>query len=128
MKRLFTLIVSLTVFVLGAGQVLAGDDSHGGDIHYDKPVTGVLFSHQYHVEEMGFDCESCHDGLFEMEALAAQEDLDFTMKGLEDGLYCGACHEGSMAFAANTRCASCHEGVKGYNRVLGLPEAGGHDH
>ncbi len=128
MKHLLCALSCLAIVALCSGPSLASDDFHGGDIHYDQPVKGVLFSHAYHVEEMGFDCESCHDGLFAMEAKAAQQQPDFNMQGLYDGLYCGACHDGSMAFASDTRCASCHEGVKGYNRALGLTDGGQHGH
>jgi len=114
MKKIMLLIVLLTV----AAPIWA--DEGGGDIHYDKPVVGVLFSHQFHVDEAGMDCESCHDDLFEMEALAVQEQPDFNMLSLSEGRYCGACHDGEMAFSASTRCASCHEGVIGYRRALGL--------
>lgn len=95
-------------------------DDAGGDIHYDKPVIGVLFSHQVHVDEAGMDCESCHDDLFEMEALAVQDEPDFNMLALSEGRYCGACHDGDMAFSSSTRCASCHIGAIGYRRALGL--------
>ena len=88
----------------------------GGDIIYTKPVMGVIFSHNSH--DM-FGCESCHEGLFPMVALATQEASDFNMEALYQGLYCGTCHDGSMAFAANTQCATCHIGVKGYNRKRG---------
>ena len=112
----------LFVSVLSLAGLALGED-HGGDIHYSAPVVGVLFSHAVHVDENGFDCESCHDGLFEYEALAAQNQPDFTMKSLYEGKYCGACHDGDTAFASDTRCTLCHEGVKGYNRALGLTAA-----
>lgn len=86
----------------------------GGDILYSEPVKSVLFSHESHAA--GFGCESCHTGMFAMEALAAQKNADFTMDSLYQGKYCGACHDGDTAFASDTRCASCHLGVKGYNR------------
>ncbi len=89
----------------------------GGDVIYTQPVQGVLFSHQAHVEGVGLDCESCHTGQFEMKALKVQEKADFVMEALYKGKYCGACHDGSMAFASNTRCASCHVGVKGLLRA-----------
>ena len=48
------------------------------------------------------------------------------MQGLYDGKYCGACHDGSMAFASDTKCTLCHIGVKGYNRALGIEAADAH--
>ena len=94
----------------------------GGDILYDQPVKSVTFSHDLHVEANGLACEDCHDGLFAMQAKEAQKSDDFTMASLYLGAHCGACHDGSSAFASNTRCASCHGGVKEYKRVIGLSQ------
>jgi len=119
MKRLLMGLVLVGL----AGVPVSADDS-GGDIHYDKPVIGVLFSHESHVEDAGLDCESCHNDIFSMEAHAVQEEPDFNMLSLSEGRYCGACHDGEMAFASNTRCASCHEGAIGFRRALGMENTG----
>jgi len=125
-------ILSLSsMLILLSGLLLASQalgEDHGGDIHYTEPAVGVLFSHAVHVDEAGFDCESCHEDLFEYEALAAQKQPDFNMMALYEGKYCGACHDGSTAFASNTRCASCHEGVIGYNRAMGTEPEGSAGH
>jgi c(7)-type cytochrome triheme protein len=119
MKRFVSLgFVTFLALALAFSSLALGED-HGGDIHYSAPVVGVLFSHAVHVDDNGLDCESCHDGLFEYEALAAQQQPDFNMKALYEGRYCGACHDGNMAFSSDTRCTLCHEGVKGYERALG---------
>lgn len=107
----------LVVTVALVSQAFSRDD--GGDIHYTMPVMGVIFSHAVHVDDNGFDCETCHDEPFEMSALAAQDDPNFNMKGLAEGEYCGMCHDGDMAFSSETQCATCHEGVKGYMRATG---------
>ncbi|MFN4132644.1 MAG: cytochrome c3 family protein, partial [Caldimicrobium sp.] len=92
------------------------DEAGGPEIIYTKPVRGVIFSHKYHVKELGLSCDSCHSGLFEMQALKSQENPDFNMEALYKGKYCGACHDGKVAFASNTKCASCHIGVKGLKK------------
>lgn len=128
MKRsivFFLCLISVPLLIPAYG-ALAEDSSHGGDILYAEPARGVLFSHTTHVEELGFDCESCHDALFGMEAEAAQAQSDFNMKGLYEGRYCGTCHDGETAFAASTRCASCHIGVKGFDRATGADAKSGH--
>jgi c(7)-type cytochrome triheme protein len=104
--------VVLSLTVAGTGGA-SGNPQHGGDIIYTKPVKSVQFSHKIHVEQKGLTCDMCHAGTFEMQALKAQGNPDFTMESLYQGKYCGTCHNGTMAFAANTRCASCHSGVKG---------------
>jgi c(7)-type cytochrome triheme protein len=86
---------------------------------WTKPVKAVIFEHVTHTEEAGMDCESCHDDLFIMKNGAAQENDDFVMASLYEGNYCGACHDGSTAFASDTRCTSCHIGVRGYARLKG---------
>lgn len=90
---------------------------------WTKPVKAVLFSHDNHSEDMGIDCESCHNELFSMESGAAQENEDFNHASMDKGNYCGACHDGSTAFTYDTRCTSCHIGVRGYARLTG--ESGG---
>jgi c(7)-type cytochrome triheme protein len=112
MKKILMLIVAAAM-AAGAQSVLAENMEHGGDIIYTKPVKGVLFSHKVHVEEKGLTCDLCHAREFPMEALKVQENADFNMASLYEGRYCGSCHNGAMAFASNTRCASCHVGVKG---------------
>jgi len=70
----------------------------------------------------------CHNRLFEMQAKKAQQNSDFVMESLYQGKYCGACHNGTLAFASNTRCATCHIGVKGEERLKNgsKPEKNGH--
>lgn len=129
-----TLLVAL-VALLTAGlfvvtsQAIGGDDDEedGGTIIFTQPVKAVVFEHSIHMD-MGLECDSCHDDLFEMAAGTAEENDDFTMKSLYEGKYCGACHDGDTAFASNTRCTSCHIGVKGYERMKGGGEKkeGGH--
>ncbi|RMF45134.1 MAG: hypothetical protein D6751_07825 [Deltaproteobacteria bacterium] len=126
MKNVTIICLLLAGVALVAGSATAGD--HGGDIHFTRPVEAVLFSHDIHVDQLGFDCDSCHDGLFEYEAGAAEQNGDFTMESLYGGGYCGACHDGETAFASDTRCATCHEGVKGYNRALGKTETAASHH
>ena len=87
-----------------------------------EPVKAVIFDHKLHTEGAGMDCDSCHDDIFEMKNGAAAANGDYTMQSLYDGKYCGACHDGEMAFASNTRCTVCHIGVKGFDRMHGGPK------
>lgn len=91
-------------------------------IFFDKPVRGVEFSHTAHVKK-GMSCSICHPRLFAMKAKKAQENSDFVMESLYKGKYCGACHNGSIAFASNTQCATCHVGIKGEERASGAKPA-----
>ncbi|ADW18348.1 hypothetical protein Despr_2204 [Desulfobulbus propionicus DSM 2032] len=108
---------------------------HGSDmkqpetIVFNVPVKSVIFEHKGHVD-MGLDCASCHDKAFEMRKGAAEEHPEkFTMEALYAGKYCGVCHNGTDAFASNTRCTTCHIGVKGFERKFaGAAQVEGKDH
>lgn len=133
MKKILLLIVGGLFLLSGALVMASGDAKVDDDYDEDtfgpkepivwlKPVKAVEFNHKTHTMGAELDCDSCHDDLFEMEAGAAEENEDFTMATLYDGGYCGACHDGSTAFASNTRCTTCHIGVRGNARLHG--EAG----
>ncbi|QQG66042.1 c(7)-type cytochrome triheme domain-containing protein [Desulfobulbus oligotrophicus] len=97
---------------------------HGSDMQqpeiivFNRPVKGVVFDHKGHVD-MGLNCASCHDKEFEMRIGAAEETAHkFHMQAMYRGQYCGVCHNGNIAFAANTRCTTCHIGIKGVEKML----------
>jgi c(7)-type cytochrome triheme protein len=121
------LALALVMLVFGGQAFGEDDDDDGGTIIFVKPVKAVVFEHKNHIDQ-GLECDSCHDDLFEMEAGAAEANDNFTMAALYEGKYCGACHDGDMAFASNTRCTVCHIGVKGYNRAMGNGSAGSGGH
>lgn len=130
MKKILLLMV-VGVFLFSGALLSASDDAKVADdydedtygpkdpIIWVKPVKSVVFHHKTHTMDAGLECDSCHDDLFAMEAGAAEENEDFTMATLYEGGYCGACHDGSTAFASNTRCTTCHIGVRGHARLLG---------
>jgi c(7)-type cytochrome triheme protein len=98
-------------------------------IIFEEPVKAVTFNHTAHTEDMGFDCNDCHNDIFKMKMGNAELHPDqFTMEALYAGKYCGACHDGETAFASDTKCASCHIGVIGFDRLFGeeTPEGEGH--
>lgn len=116
----------LTGVLLKAAEVQVAESDYDEDTYgplapivWVKPVKSVVFTHKTHTMDAGLDCDSCHDDLFTMEAGAAEEADDFTMASLYDGKYCGACHDGSTAFASDTRCTTCHIGVRGHARLVG---------
>ncbi len=133
-KLWFLLLIA--VLVVFAAQVNGAEEEYDEDTYgpkdpiiWTKPLKAVAFYHKTHTMDAGLECDSCHDSIFQMAAGTAEENEDFVMKSLYEGKYCGACHDGSMAFASNTRCATCHIGVKGYNQLTGAgpaQEEGGH--
>ncbi len=125
MRKLLLLLLAAGLLALAAGGATPSASEgvfHGGDVIYTEPVKSVIFSHAIHVEEIGLSCQMCHPDLFMMSNLQAQENDDFIMQSLYDGKYCGACHDGSWAFASDTQCARCHIGVKGFEALSGMGE------
>ena len=90
------------------------EDTYGPEapIVWEKP-TKVTFSHKTHTMDAGLACDSCHDELFTMESGAVLTTGKLTMAAMAEGKFCGSCHDGNNAFAANTKCASCHTDVNG---------------
>lgn len=124
MRRWFLLIIPFLLSFL-IYQPLWGQDEEEypeEPIVFTKPVKAVVFDHKKHIEDAGLSCDDCHDELFEMAAGTAEENEDFNMEALYNGKYCGACHNGEMAFASNRKCTSCHIGVLGWQRMQGTPE------
>lgn len=130
-KRLFISLLFSCIFFTGlwsiAGNSIKTEEDYDEDLFgpeepivWRSPVEGVVFEHKIHTMESGLDCDSCHDEIFEMMEGVAEEEGDFTMKAMSEGLYCGNCHyEGGDAFTIESRCTSCHIGVRGVKRMEG---------
>ena len=67
----------------------------------------VVFPHWFH--RIRFRCKVCHADLgFEFKAGGN----DITMSKIIEGQYCGACHNGEVAWSIEN-CATCHSGIPG---------------
>ena len=104
-KLYMSLGLAVALGLICSAGVLAGDID---DMPSDPE--GAMFSHQLHVVDMGQDCDSCHEDAFEQEFGAATAKGDYTMATLEEGKYCGICHDGDTAFGVKDpeTCVSCH--------------------
>lgn len=73
-----------------------------------KGMSPVLFSHWQH--RIKYTCRVCHGELdFTMQA----NTTEITEYANRRGRFCGACHNGKVAFKANGNCTRCHvENVK----------------
>ena len=87
----------------------------------------VVFPHWFH--RVRFRCKVCHGDLgFKFEAGGNQ----INMVKIIDGQYCGACHNGEIAWAVEN-CNLCHSGVQGMEtqlhestlQLLAKPKSGG---
>ncbi len=97
--------------VLGVAGLLAPAAKAGdyGDItftrkgHVMDDLPPAVFPHWLH--RMQYKCPACHDDLFKMKAGANA----VTMDELQAGKWCGACHNGKIAFISDLNsCLRCH--------------------
>lgn len=73
----------------------------------EEGVPPVIFPHWFH--RIRFRCKVCHSELdFEMRVGANQ----INMNALEEGRYCGACHNDEIAWGLQN-CVMCHSGKEG---------------
>ncbi|GAB4483156.1 MAG: hypothetical protein OHK006_03290 [Thermodesulfovibrionales bacterium] len=93
-------LICTQAFAVGAGKKVTWDGGGYGV---------VKFEGDEHAEK-GYTCESCHPALFQMKKGAAE----MTMAALNQGKFCGACHDGKTAFGTNDpeKCHECHKGKK----------------
>ncbi|MDH4163214.1 MAG: cytochrome c3 family protein [Nitrospirota bacterium] len=90
--------MAATVFAVPAGKTVEFDGKGGGKVVFDGKI---------HADK-GAKCADCHQsGLFKMKKGG---DV-ITMKDMEAGKNCGACHNGTKAFSVKdaASCAKCHK-------------------
>ena len=68
-----------------------------------KNMDPVVFSHRSH--RVHFTCRVCH---LELEFSMKKGESGITREDYLDGRYCGACHNGEIAFHVNYACNLCH--------------------
>ncbi len=104
-KLLVIMLVAVVSFVLAASAFAVGP---GKTVEFAGGSAGkVVFSGDVHAKA-GNKCADCHQsGLFKMKKGG---DV-FTMKDMEAGKNCGACHNGTKAFGVKdpSTCAKCHK-------------------
>jgi c(7)-type cytochrome triheme protein len=66
----------------------------------------VTFSHEKHAEKNP-KCTDCHTKIFKMKQGTSGTP---TMAAMNEGKFCGACHDGQKAFStkAEATCSKCH--------------------
>jgi c(7)-type cytochrome triheme protein len=108
LKALTAVAGAICTLIISAGNAPA--------VGPDKTITwagggkgAVLFDGRKHAER-GRVCKDCHPGLFTKKYGTAK----ITHAVLKQGRYCGACHNGNLAFSTvdQTKCFECHQGKK----------------
>ncbi len=99
MKKVFVVTLTLLVLVVLASPVIAVGP--GKTVEYKLTSGNVVFDGTIHSK---IKCNDCHAALFKMKKGANPA----TMKDMEAGKSCGACHNGTKAFSVKD-CAKCHK-------------------
>jgi c(7)-type cytochrome triheme protein len=103
-KLLVVAIVVVAAFVLA---VSAFAVPSGKTLEFEGKGAGkVIFSGKAHADK-GLKCADCHPAIFKMKKGADA----ITMKDINDGKFCGTCHNGTKAFSSKdpANCAKCHQ-------------------
>lgn len=98
-------IAALAACIVLSSAVAALAAVGGGDITMKNKGGAVVFSHDTHVEGMGLTCTECHSNLY----LSVKQHKTVSMKQMQKGKSCGACHNGKKAFSVKGACAKCHK-------------------
>ena len=92
-----TFVLSVSAFAVPAGKTVEFDGKGAGKVVFDGGVHA----------KAGLKCADCHSsGIFKMKKGGDA----ITMKDINDGKFCGACHNGTKAFSAKdaANCSKCH--------------------
>ncbi|MBI5140769.1 MAG: cytochrome c3 family protein [Nitrospirae bacterium] len=103
MRKIMFAIVAIIAFGL-VGTAMAVPP--GKTVEFDGKGGGkVVFDGKSHAEK-GKKCNDCHPKIFKMKKGAEA----VTMKDINAGKFCGACHNGKDAFDAKAAdsCKKCH--------------------
>jgi len=102
------------LLLIVAGQVSpAQSDDILGDITIPRedetsPSTTPLAVFPHWKHRLYFNCNVCHETLFQMQAGADH----ITMDAVRDGQFCAVCHDGKTAFEVGfDTCELCHSAV-----------------
>ncbi len=95
----------LLILVATTGLAVQGDVVLKRDTDAESGTLPAAFSHWFH--RIRYKCYACHPTLFQMKAGADK----ITMSAMQEGQFCGACHDGKTAWAVTIEtCNRCHTG------------------
>jgi c(7)-type cytochrome triheme protein len=105
MKKFFVLAVAIVVVL--AMSMTAFAVPSGKTLEFTpNGAAKVEFSGKVHADA-GLKCKDCHPAVFKMK----KGGDTITMKDINEGKFCGHCHNGTKAFSAKeaANCAKCHK-------------------
>jgi c(7)-type cytochrome triheme protein len=80
----------------------------GKTVEFASPMGKVIFDGKTHADK-GFKCADCHT---KPKLFAMKKGTDkVTMVAMNEGKFCGACHDGKKAFSVKVQadCVKCHK-------------------
>jgi c(7)-type cytochrome triheme protein len=97
LAMMMTLLITMAASAVPSGKTVEFEPKGAGKVIFDGKV---------HADK-GLKCADCHQGLFKMKKGA---DV-ITMKDMQEGKFCGACHNGTKAFSVKdaANCGKCHK-------------------
>jgi len=108
MKKILVLSLVVIVTLVMAASVMAVPT--GKTVEFDGKGAGkVVFDGKTHADK-GLKCAGCHTAPTNVFKMKKGADI-ITMKDLNEGKFCGTCHDGTKAFSAKdpAGCAKCHK-------------------
>jgi c(7)-type cytochrome triheme protein len=96
------MVAVITIFCAGSVQAI----QPGKTVTWETPMGKVIFDGKNHADAK-VACLDCHSKIFKMK----KGSTTFTMADINAGKFCGKCHNGKRAFAANDKdnCEICHK-------------------
>ena len=102
MQRMIWMIVATLFLSCGVALAVPGEKT----LEFNKSPMGLVkFDGTVH-KEAGNKCKDCHNK--EMFPKMKQGTVEITMEQIYAGKFCGVCHNGDRAFAAQGNCTRCH--------------------
>lgn len=110
-RTLKTVLLVLTIFIIGFADMRSARAEYGDVVinNYSDAagMRPAVFPHWFH--RIRFRCKVCHADLgFKFKAGGNE----INMVKIIDGQYCGACHNGDIAWSVEN-CNLCHSGKPG---------------
>ncbi len=98
-------VLILTVIVALAFVGSAFAVPKGKTVEFESSAGKVVFDGGKHADK-GLKCNDCHTKIFPM-----KKGGKYTMKEMDEGKACGACHDGTKAFSVKDKegCGKCHK-------------------
>ena len=118
-------VIALALLSYGLGTLSIEAWAEYGDVILNQRSTQegmrpVVFPHWFH--RIRFRCKVCHA---ELGFIMRAGGNDINMNKITDGQYCGACHNGEVAWPTE-HCDLCHSGLPNLSTgVKGGPQTSG---